>query len=134
MKINRASRVLDNKEEIIRRVEQGEELRTIAPDFNVTPAAISNKLAKDQDYRVARVAGLEDRLEQRIVELEQATDQLGVSRARELVKLAQWKLERLVSEVYGNQPKIAIQVNTVPTTQLLEDDLKDIIEGKAVKG
>jgi hypothetical protein len=50
------------------------------------------------------------------------------------VKLAQWKLERLVSEVYGNQPKIAIQVNTVPTTQLLEDDLKDIIEGKAVKG
>jgi len=44
--------------------------------------------------------------------LENATDGVGVGRARELARLQCWKLERVLRQIYGTDgPQVAIQVN-----------------------
>jgi len=120
----------NNKDKIIELVEQGKELTEIIDilKLGITPAAISNKLADNMEYRQARVRGLEERLNQREREMELTNDNVSVSRARELLKLAQWKLERLASEVYGNQPKIqvGISVGSELSTELV-DDAKSLV-------
>lgn len=115
-----------NRTDIIKMVEQGIELSEISRQYGITPSAISNQLAGEMEYKVARVAGLEAKLSRREAELESATDQLEVSRGRELLKLAQWKLERLVSDVYGNQPKIQVNIG-VDTTTALEHDCSTLV-------
>jgi hypothetical protein len=121
--------VADKQRSIIDLVEQGKELTEIIDilKLGVTPAAISNKLANNMEYRQARVRGLEERLSQREREMELTNDNVGVSRARELLKLAQWKLERLASDVYGNnQPKVEISIG-MDTSAALEHDAKSLV-------
>lgn len=122
------SRVLKNKENIIKRVEAGTHLKDIADDMEITPAAISNQLADDKEYKVARVRGMEQRLDDREKELEQATTAVDMNKADKLLKLQQWKLERLCREVYGNQPALNIQINTIPTSELLTEDLTKLVK------
>ena len=115
-----------NKLAILKMVEAGIELAEIASIYNITPSAISNQLAADHEYRVSRCVGLESKLNKREKELEEATDMLSVSRGRELLKLAQWKCERLNSEVYGNQPKLQINIG-VDTSAALETDARSLV-------
>ena len=118
--------VLINQQKILDMVELGIELSEIATMYKITPSAISNRLAQLPEYKVARVQGLESKLDAREKLLESSTDQLEVSRNRELLKLAQWKLERLHSTVYGNQPKIAINLTT-KSTEILDTAIIEVL-------
>jgi hypothetical protein len=121
--------VITNKQKILDQVEHGIELSVISKEMGITPSAICNQLASHEDYKQARVRGLETKLDNRERDLEQATDQLEVSRGRELLKLAQWKLERLHSTVYGNQPKLAINITT-KTTEVLDDAIIELVSSQ----
>jgi len=118
--------VITNKQKIMDMVELGVELSEIATKYKITPSAISNRLAQLPEYKEARVRGLESKLDAREKLLESSTDQLEVSRNRELLKLAQWKLERLHSTVYGNQPKIAINLTT-KSTEILDTAIIEVL-------
>jgi hypothetical protein len=101
--------VAPNRDWIIAQVMNGVELYDIAKKLKVVPSAISNLLAKEKDYQDARVQGLEQNLRIREIDLESAPDMVGVTRADKLLKLAQWRLERLVSAIYGQ--KVAVDSN-----------------------
>lgn len=122
--------VLLNREEIIKRVEAGEELTSIIKALNlqVTPPAISKRLAQDPEYIAARVSGMEQRLDNLTNKLEISDNRDDILRYEKLCKLQQWKLERLVRDKYGTQPNVAIQINTTPTTELLDKEVKDLIK------
>ena len=123
--------VITKKQEILDAVEHGVELSEISKRYKITPSAISNRLAQLPEYKEARVRGLESKLDAREILLENSKDQLEVSRNRELLKLAQWKLERLHSTVYGNQPKIAINLTT-KSTEILDTAIIELV-GSQIK-
>jgi hypothetical protein len=127
---NRPSQALENRAEIISQVERGIPLEDIISNLkmDITPQGICNKLASDPEYKSARVAGLEARLQTCINNLEKAETRDDVLKWDKLSKLACWKLEHLVSEVYGSQPKINIAINTVPTSDVLEKDASELIK------
>ena len=83
-----------HRDEIIAQVERGAMLKAIAASIGVTPAAISNQLHDDPDYRKAREIGAEVRLEEQFYKIEAAVAPVDVSRAREGFKAAAWFAER----------------------------------------
>ena len=121
------SKVAPHKDSILEAVMNGVELLDISKKLGVTPAAISNELAALPEYQAARTLGLEVKLRLREIELESASDMVGVTKSDKLLKLAQWKLERLVSAIYGQ--KVAVDSNvtinvTVDRGVSLEDNSK----------
>jgi len=77
-----------NRDTILTQVAQGRLLKHIAADLGVTPAAISQQLAQDDQYRQAREIGAEARLEQQYENIEGARDSLNLARAREAFRAA----------------------------------------------
>ena len=60
--------------------------------------------------------------------LETAADALTLARARELVKSAQWDLERLDSSTFGQKQEVNIQVDhNHEISQALEDKISDLL-------
>ena len=97
-----------HKAEILERVAAGEKLRDIGKSYGVTQAALCNVLVNDPDYQLARVSGLESRLDQREHELEQSNDQVSVSRSRELLAHARWRCEREAPHKWGAKQIMAL--------------------------
>lgn len=114
-----------HRDTILQRLAAGEYQQAIASDLGVSPQAISNQLASDPDYQAAISASLDARLDQREIELEQATDGLGVARARELLSHARWRAERLNPARYGQRPTTAVQIN-MGAQGMSDDDLRRI--------
>ena len=98
----------EHKQEILERVAAGEKLRDIGKSYGVTANAITNVLVDDPDYQLARVSGLESRLDQREHELEESNDQVSVSRARELLSHARWRCEREAPHKWGAKQIMAL--------------------------
>ena len=97
-----------HRAEILERVAAGEKLRDIGKSYGVTANAITNQLVNDPDYQLARVSGLESRLDQREHELEESNDQVSVSRARELLSHARWRCEREAPHKWGAKQIMAL--------------------------
>lgn len=89
--------------EIIRQVSTGELLLHIAEKLGCSPAAISQQLAKDPEYRQARETGAELRLEKQYQALVEADDHLKVARAREAFRAAAWFAEREFPERWAGK-------------------------------
>lgn len=102
---------ITHKAQIIERLAQGHLVRDIANDLGISRQVITRYLADDPDYQAAFQIALESRLDDRESELEQASDQLSLARARELLSHARWRAERLNPSRYGQRPTVAIQVN-----------------------
>jgi len=83
----------------------------MAASLGVTAASISTAINQDPEYQAAQGLGAAHQLNRRERELEQASDGLGVQRARELLSLARWRLERMNPGVWGQTPRTAVQVN-----------------------
>ncbi len=90
-----------HRDEIIHQVREGVALRLIADGLNVTPAAISQHLASDPEYRQAREHGAEIRLEDKYQEIDAADDTLKLARAREGFRAAAWFAEREFPHRWG---------------------------------
>lgn len=97
---------LQRKDEIIQRVANGEFLRVISADLGITPAAISQNLAKDLDYQAARETGIEQQLENWQQEIATADDGLKLGRARESFRAVAWRAEREHAARWGAKQEI----------------------------
>jgi len=132
----RTSIVEKNKDYIIHEVSNGIELYDICEFLKCTVSAISNVMANREDYQIARVQGMEMKLRMREMELEAAQDMVSVTRSDKLLRLAQWKLERLASTIYGQKLAVdsQVQINVIVNRGVeLEDNSKvvnDIMDHK----
>ena len=82
-------------------------------------SAISNVLANDPDYQVARELGLEAKLAAREAEVEAATDPRHVPRARELLSHARWRAERECPARWGQRSIVAVEHSSPDAAQIL---------------
>jgi hypothetical protein len=107
----RKNNVMPNRDMIIEKISNGVELYDLSKLIGATPSAISNNLASDPEYKEARTIGLECKLRMREIDLENAPDMVSVTRSDKLLKLAQWKLEKLHHTVYGQKLAVDSNVN-----------------------
>lgn len=99
---------------ILKRYEQGEGIETIANDLGITPPAIYRYLARhaQEDWKEYQAANALHEYQIAEDQLRTASDGVTLSRARELVKSQQWKLERVLRKIYGQDaPSVNIQIN-----------------------
>lgn len=108
-----------HRTQIIKRLLDGEYVSQIAKELGCSPAAISNGLHDDQEYRSAREAGMELRLKRFENELEQSSDQLAVSRTRELLSHQRWRAEREFPHRWGAKAQVEV------TNKVTVDDALD---------
>ena len=121
---------IQHKDQIIQRVHDGEYAAEIARSFGISPAALSNQLAKDPDYHKARECGIEHRLATRERELESSEDSASVSRARELLGHQRWRAEREFPERWGAKGQVInLQVNVAQADTLLASSAVELLNG-----
>lgn len=99
--------------EILKRYLSDETTLDIAGSYSVTRQALSKFLLKhaEEDWKEAQVARAIARKEKAEDDLELAQDPLALAKARELLKAAQWDLERTCRRIYG-EDKQTVQVVT----------------------
>jgi hypothetical protein len=104
---------VEQRDQIIAHVAAGRFLRDIAADLGVTPAAISQYLASDPEYKAAREAGIEQQLERWQASMETAADALNLARAREAFRATAWRAEREMAHRWGQKQEITHNVAPV---------------------
>jgi len=93
---------------VLDRYINGEQVAKIAPDHNVSDVTIYALLLREnqeawKDVQTARALA---RLERAQDDLATAPDALSLARARELVRSAQWELERLLNRLYAQKQEL----------------------------
>ena len=101
---------LQHREEILRRVANGEAISKIAQDYGyASHGGILNRMEGDQELIAAQRAGLIARMERREIELEAADTNVTVTRADRLLGHARWLAERLDSSRWGQVNKLQVE-------------------------
>lgn len=104
-------------ESILAGYNEGKQVAEMAPAFGLSDVTIYALLLRDHedDWKQAQKARALARLERAQHDLKTAPDALSLARARELVRSAQWELERLLRRIYGQdapaQLAQAVQIN-----------------------
>lgn len=100
---------------ILQRYLSDESTKDIAKSYGVTRQALGQFLLKhaEEDWKEAQVARAIARKEKAEDDLESALDPLSLARARELLKAAQWDLERVCRRIYGDD-KAQVTVAITP--------------------
>lgn len=93
---------------VLDRYINGEQVANIAPTFGVSDVTIYALLLREheaawKDIQTARALA---RLERAQDALRLATDALSLARERELVRSAQWELERLLARLYSPKQEV----------------------------
>jgi hypothetical protein len=102
---------------IISKYLDGLELTDQAKEYGVTNKRLYQILidSAPETWKSAQAAKAFDHYENAEKQLREAKDGLELARARELVRSAQWQLERVLSRIYGQKqevaPSSAIQIN-----------------------
>ena len=102
--------------ELLKRYLSDESTKDIAGSYGVTRQALGQYLLKyaEDDWKQAQVLRAIARKEQSEDAIESASDPLSLARARELLRAAQWDLERTCRRIYGqDQPNVQVQVQPV---------------------
>jgi len=84
-----------HKDDILSRIAGGERLSSIAQSLGIDKSAISKELRSHPEYQEAYQSFHDARLDKAEMEIEAATDQVNIARARELWKAYSWRAERL---------------------------------------
>jgi len=101
-------------QELLDRYEQGETMPQIAADLNVSHQAIYRLLLDKcpeewKEYQAARALANLDHADEA---LDSAGNMVEVAKANHRVKSAQWKLERVLRRIYGQDaPPVSININ-----------------------
>ena len=103
-----AERRAEIAQEVLSRYIQGEQIAEMAPEYETSDVTIYALLLKDHqsewvDIQTARALARYERHQQELVT---APDPLSLARARELVRSAQWELERLLNRLYGAKQEV----------------------------
>lgn len=102
-----------NKQAILERLQAGEYVKDIAVSLNVTPSAIKNQLSNDPEYQDALEQALDSRMILREQMLETAPDMLSVSRARELLRHAEFRASVECPKRWGKNSDVSVQIAPV---------------------
>jgi len=100
---------------ILLRYLSDESTSVIAADYGVTRQALGQYLLRhaEEDWKEAQVARAIARKEKAEDDIESAQDPLQLAKARELLKAAQWDLERVCKRIYGQDHNLNLNVNIV---------------------
>jgi hypothetical protein len=95
---------------VLQRYLSDESTETIAKDYGLTRQALGQFLLRyaEEDWKEAQVARAIARKEKAEDGLESAEDPLQLAKARELLKAAQWDLERVCRRIYGQDQNINV--------------------------
>lgn len=98
--------------QILNRYLSDESTSVIAADYGVTRQALGQYLLRhaEEDWKEAQVARAIARKEKAEDSIESATDPLQLAKARELLKAAQWDLERVCRRIYGQEVNLNLNV------------------------
>jgi len=89
----------------LERYREGESLYEIAPSIGVSKTSLYRHLLNGElaeEWKEAKISHALAELEEAELGLKTAPDMLGITRARERARAAQWHLERLLRRMYGN--------------------------------
>jgi Helix-turn-helix domain of resolvase len=114
----------DGPNAILERYENGEGIEAIALDLGITPPAVYRYLARhaQEDWKEYQAANALHEYQLAEDQLRTASDGVSLTRARELVKSQQWKLERVLRRIYGQDaPAIQVNVNLGDVGQKIRD-------------
>jgi hypothetical protein len=97
-------------DEVLARYLHGEQVAAMAPEFNTSDVTLYALLLRDheQEWKDAQIARALARLEKNQTAIEFAADPLSLARARELVRSAQWELERILSRIFGQKSEVTV--------------------------
>jgi len=125
----------------LERYREGESLYEIAPSMGFSKTSLYRHLLTGElaeEWRVAKISHAMADLEDAEQQLRDAPDALGITRARERVRAAQWHLERLFRKMYGQdrQPeaheKVSISINfgvaKAQQTPLVQSSNGDVVD------
>lgn len=95
-------------EQVIARYLHGEQVADMAVEFSTSDVTLYALLLRDHEteWKDAQTARALARLERENRGLEVAPDPLSLARARELVRSAQWELERLLNRIFGPKQEV----------------------------
>lgn len=120
----------DIDRKILDGIASGKSLKALAIEYDVSDTAVLNRAHKHPEYREKLALGIELRMDTREMELEGAFDNVGVSRARELLSHARWVAERTVPERYA--PKNQLHVTgSITLDMVLAQSEPEPIEGES---
>ena len=122
---------IQHREHILARIEAGAILKTIGAEFSITPAAISNQLANDPEYRKARENGALARLEGQFDAIISSNEPSDVTRAREGFRAAAWFAEREFPERWGQKVEITQHVDITVALDSARERVGRVIEHDA---
>lgn len=96
---------------VLERYLAGETGPQIAASLGVTKQALSYWLISkgEEDWRAAQLVKAIDRKERADEMLETADNPLDLTRAREMLRSAQWDLERVCRRIYGQDAPVQAQ-------------------------
>jgi len=109
---------------------------SIAESHGVTVQALSKWLISHaeqewKDAQVARAIARKDRAEDALAA---AHDPLSLAKARELLKAAQWDLERVCKRIYGEDKQVQLTVTPILNIITTEEHRVIEFEGRTTPG
>lgn len=130
------SKVTDSPKSIIERYLKGESTESIAKDFGVTRQGLGYYLLKnaEAEWKDAQLILATERLEKAEQALEEATESYQVQRAAHMIKSAQWMLERVQRNIYGqqveaNQNPVVINIGIKRGETIDQVNVEDVSDG-----
>ena len=111
---DRALAQLKDAKPILDRYEDGESVEQIAKSYQVSPQAVYAWLHRnaEEQWKSHLAAKAHYQLDQAEDELRTASDNIAVSRSRELLRAQQWRLERVLRRVWGqDSPTVQVNIN-----------------------
>lgn len=117
-----------NPTHVIDRYLKDETTLEIAESLGVHRSGLHQWLLRNCEvqWQEAQVSRALTSLEKAKEDLASAEDALSLARSREVLRCAQWELERLFSRLYGDKQEV-----TVKTQPVLTINTKPVIEGES---
>lgn len=113
---------------ILERIAAGEFAITIAAELKVHPSALSHRFANRPEYKEARKAGAEVRLETAELEVRSAADVFTLARARETFKTVAWRCEREFPEQWAPRQHITASIAVTNLDALLVTSARELLQ------
>jgi len=109
-----------HKDEILKRVANGDKISDIGKAYNVSQQAISKQLLKDPEWIEARKVGALSRIEfweKEVEAINAGSSQVELGRAKEMLSHARWRAEREFPSQWGGAK---VNINVVGKIELSE--------------
>ena len=115
--------LVGNPQTILDRLESGESAYEIAADIGVSDTALYSWLIRTcpQEWQAISAARQLSRIDISEREIDQSGDNIGISRARERAKIAQWHLERANRKLFGDTKQIDINQSVTQELRIISD-------------